>query len=314
MKKTKGMARQLRLPAFLPLPDLLFMDHNPYLEYARSFQQLAENGKALPFGGTPKPERTEIDEDAPVALILSPHPDDECVIGGLALRLMRESGVRIVNVAMTLGSNRARQSERLDELRGACEWIGFELQETIPGGFEQVTPESRDKDPDHWKKSVDRLTEIIDQWAPRAIFFPHVADWNDTHIGVHLLTVDALRRRPQLNSLLIETEYWGQMPSPNLMVENSPEEVGDLLAALSHHEGELKRNAFHLRLPAWMQDNVRLGAEVVGGQGGEAPDFAFATLYRVSRWTNGQAISAWEGGKMLPSGKDSQGALFSPTT
>ncbi len=288
------------------------MSQNPYLEYAQSFRRLHEQGRSLPFGGMPKPVQTQLAEDAPVALILSPHPDDECVIGGLALRLMRESGVRIVNVAMTLGSNRERQAERLEELRGACDWIGFELQETIPGGFEQVTPESREKDPARWEKSVGRLVEIIDQWAPRAIFFPHVADWNRTHIGVHLLTVDALRQRPQLNSLLIETEYWGQMPSPNLMVENTPEEVGDLLGALSHHEGELKRNAFHLGLPAWMQDNVRLGAEVVGGQGGKAPDFAFATLYRVSRWANGQAVSAWEGGKMLPSGRVSQDTLFSP--
>ena len=289
------------------------MSQNPYLEYASSFRRLAVEGRNLPFGDIPKPKKTELAEDAPVALILSPHPDDECVIGGLALRLMRESGVRIVNVAVTLGSNRERQAERLEELRGACDWIGFELQETIPSGLERVTSETREKDTEHWKKSVDRLGEIIDQWAPQAIFFPHASDWNGTHIGVHLLTRDALRQKPQLNTLLIETEYWGQMPSPNLMVENTPEEVGDLLAALSHHEGELKRNAFHLGLPAWMQDNVRLGAEVVGGQGGEAPDFAFATLYRVSRWANGQASLAWEGGKLLPSGGDSQGALFSPT-
>jgi LmbE family N-acetylglucosaminyl deacetylase len=289
------------------------MSKNPYHEYANSFRRLAVEGRNLPFGGIPKPEKTELAEDAPVALILSPHPDDECVIGGLALRLLRESGVRVVNVAVTLGSKRERQAERLDELRGACDWIGFELQETIPRGLKKVTPETREKDPEHWKKSVDRLGEIIDQQAPQAIFFPHASDWNGTHIGVHLLTLDSLRQRSQLNTLLIETEYWGQMPSPNLMVENTPEEVGDLLAALSHHKGELKRNAFHLGLPAWMQDNVRLGAEVVGGQGGEAPDFAFATLYRVSRWANGQASPAWAGGKMLPSGGDSSSALFSPT-
>ena len=289
------------------------MSQNPYLEYTRSFQRLAEEGQNLPFGGIPKPEATEIADDAPVALILAPHPDDECIIGGLALRLMRESGVRIVNVAVTLGSNRERQAERLDELRGACDWIGFELQETIPGGLEKVTPETREKEPGHWKKSVDRLGEIFDQWSPQAIFFPHASDWNGTHIGVHHLAMDALRQRPQMNTILIETEFWGQMPSPNLMVENTPEELADLLAALSYHVGELTRNPYHITLPAWMQDNVRLGAEVVGGQGGDAPDFAFATLYRVSRWANGQASPAWEGGKLLPSGGDSQGALFSPT-
>jgi LmbE family N-acetylglucosaminyl deacetylase len=45
-------------------------------------------------------------------MILSPHPDDECISGGLALRLMHENGWHVVNVAVTLGSNKDRQKER----------------------------------------------------------------------------------------------------------------------------------------------------------------------------------------------------------
>lgn len=48
------------------------------------------------------------------------------------------------------------------------------------------------------------------------------------------------------------------------------------------------RNPYHLGLPAWMQDNVRRGGELVGGQGEAAPDFAFATLYRMRRWKAGR--------------------------
>ena len=69
------------------------------------------------------------ENDAPIALIMSPHPDDECIMGGLPLRLMRETGFRIVNVAITLGSNMDRRTERLCELERACNWIGFELQQ-----------------------------------------------------------------------------------------------------------------------------------------------------------------------------------------
>ena len=134
------------------------MRQNPYLEYARNFRRLAVEGRDLPFGGIPKPEKPKLDDDAPVALILSPHPDDECVIGGLALRLLRESGVRIVNVAVTLGSNRARQQERLEELQGACDWIGFELQEIIPGGLECVTLQTRKMTPSSGK---DRPTGFV---------------------------------------------------------------------------------------------------------------------------------------------------------
>jgi len=61
----------------------------------------------------------------------------------------------------------------------------------------------------------------------------------------------------------------------------------------------VKRNPYHLRMPAWMQDNVRRGAELVGGQGGPSPDFMFATLYRVRRWKNGRLEDAYAGGKQI---------------
>ena len=60
-----------------------------------------------------------------------------------------------------------------------------------------------------------------------------------------------------------------------------------MMTALSFHVGEVQRNPYHLLVPAWMQDNVRRGGELVGGQGGAAPDFAFATLYRLRRWVDG---------------------------
>ena len=89
------------------------------------------------------------------------------------------------------------------------------------------------------------------------------------------------------------------MPSPNLMVELSAGEVSDLLVALSFHVGEVRRNPYHLLLPAWFQDNVRRGAELVGGQGGAAPDFTFATLYRVSKWENGGTHEMFPQGKQI---------------
>jgi hypothetical protein len=101
------------------------------------------------------------------------------------------------------------------------------------------------------------------------------------------------------STTLVETEFWGQTQDPNLMVESSMQEVADLVAALSHHRGEVERNPFHLRLPAWMQDNVRRGAEVVGGQGGDAPDFDFATLYKLSRWDQSKQYLLWNKGKVL---------------
>jgi hypothetical protein len=83
------------------------------------------------------------------------------------------------------------------------------------------------------------------------------------------------------------------------MVESSVDDVADLLAALSFHVGEVRRNPYHLRMPSWLQDNVRRGAELVGGQGGAAPEFMFATLYRLRQWRNGRVEDVYNGGRQL---------------
>jgi hypothetical protein len=93
------------------------------------------------------------------------------------------------------------------------------------------------------------------------------------------------------------------------MVESSAEDLADLLAALSFHVEEVRRNPYHLRLPPWMIDNVRRGAELVGGQGGAAPDFMFATLYRARQWKNGRVEELYAGGKQLGA-RDFTGSIF----
>jgi LmbE family N-acetylglucosaminyl deacetylase len=262
---------------------------NPYHEFVAALVRLTEDGKRLPLGGIDTPFRSPTDADAPAALIFSPHPDDECIIGGLALRLLREAGMRIINVAVTLGSHRERQSARWQELKDACDWLGFDVESTGPHGLERVNLNTRQHEPAHWESSVKVIASILAKNQPRALFFPHESDWNSTHIGTHFLVMDALKTLPpDFECFLIETEFWRSMETPNLMVESSVGDAAELVGALSFHVGEMKRNDYHLRLPAWLQDNVRRGAEVVGGQGGEAPDFALATLYKISRWQRGR--------------------------
>lgn len=268
----------------------------------------------MPLGGIPSNRKPAPSPNAPKALIFSPHPDDECIIGGLALRLQRESGMRIINVAVTQGSNKARQEARLNELKNACDWLGFELEQTGPSGLESINPKTRTNQPDHWSAAVKVIAASLIRHQPRAIFFPHELDWNSTHIGTHFLVMDALQSLPRdFQTTLVETEFWGQLPSPNLMVELNEEDVADLLAALSYHVEEVRRNPYHLRLPAWLMDNVRRGAELVGGQGGTAPNFTFATLYRVRQWKNGRIEEHYSGGKQLAA-HDFPGSVLDPTS
>jgi hypothetical protein len=152
---------------------------------------------------------------------------------------------------------------------------------------------------------VKTLVGILAAERPRAIFFPHEHDWNGTHIGVHFLVMDALAQLGTgLDTFLVETEFWGQMTRPNLMVEVSEADLEVLVAGTSFHVGEVRRNPFHLLLPAWMQDNVRLGSELVGGQGGPAPDFGFATLYRLRAWRGGKLVEVQSGGRNLAVSED----------
>ncbi len=283
---------------------------NPYHRLVSDYARLAREGKDQPLGGfTPAP-CPALPPDAPRALIFSPHPDDECIVGALALRLLRETRMRVLNVAVTQGSKQERQAPRWEELKAACQYLGFGLLPTAPGGLERINVATREQDAAHWRHCVQAVAKILALQQPRVVFFPHDADWNSTHVGTHHLLLDALRcQAAKFQCHVVETEFWGAMATPNLMVESSVDDVADLVAATSFHVGEVRRNPYHVLLPPWMQDNVRRGGELVGGQGGAAPDFTFSTLYRLRWWSGGQLRPAYEGGRQL-SVKENPAALF----
>jgi LmbE family N-acetylglucosaminyl deacetylase len=257
------------------------------------------------LGGFNPAPRPEIAPAAPKALFFAPHPDDECISGGLVLRLFRQARMRAINIPVTLGSKKERQLERLAELQGACRYLGFEVVQTGPRGLDRINPKTRQQDAAHWSACVEAVRALIQQLNPKVVCFPHEADWNSTHIGTHFLVMDALRKMPSsFQCYIVETEFWGAMNDPNLMVEISGEDLGDMIAATTFHVGEVGRNPYHLSLPAWMMDNVRRGSEVVGGQGGATPDFAFAVLNRVRKWAGGQPARFFDGGKFVPASRN----------
>lgn len=282
----------------------------PYHQLAHSIARACAEGRDFPLGGFAPPPAPGLPEHAPRVLLFSPHPDDECIVGGLPLRLLREDGMRVVNVAVTFGSNRERRAGRRAELRGACDYLGFELVETAPEGLSAVTVKAREANAEEWDGKVRVIAELLRAHRPAVICFPHERDWNGTHIGVHHLVRDALGVAGEAAACLtVETEFWGAMDDPNLMVELAPDLVGDLMAATSFHVGEVRRNPYHLLLPAWMQDNVRRGGELVGGQGGAAPDFPFATLYRVGRWDGKTWAPLEPVSRLIPAGHSPAAAL-----
>jgi LmbE family N-acetylglucosaminyl deacetylase len=285
---------------------------NPYYQLVSEFARLLNDAKSFPLGQFEPAHRPQVAANAPKALFFAPHPDDECISGGVALRLLREAGMNVINVAVTQGSKRERQGERFQELKNACAYLGFGVQSTGPGGLEKINPKTRREDPAHWSGCVDVITGILEAHRPKVVICPHELDWNSTHIGTHFLVLDALKRMPaSFEPYVIETEFWGQMADPNLMLEISPTDLADMITATSFHVGEVKRNPYHLSLTGWMMDNVRRGGELVGGQGGSAPDFSFAALYRFRQWKQGILNRLYVGGRHVPRSLNI-GGLFPP--
>jgi N-acetylglucosamine malate deacetylase 1 len=278
---------------------------SPFHAMVAGYAELLRAGAAIPPAALAPRERPPLAPGARKALIFSPHPDDECVVGALPLRLLRELKMNVVNVAVTQGSRRDRRAERWRELQAACDHLGFGLIPTGEGGLENIDPASPAREPEAWAASVEVIAGILAEREPEIVLMPHEGDWHPTHIGTHHLVTDALSRMPpDFSCHVVETEFWGAMDAPNLMVESNVEDVADLVAALSLHVGEVARNPYHLRLPAWMMDNVRRGGELVQGRGETAPAFAFATLYRLRRWAGGRLENLPGRGRLIACGDD----------
>lgn len=234
---------------------------------------------------------------APVCLLLSPHPDDECIVGALPLRLRREAGWRVLNLAVTLGSKRERRAERLAELRAACDQLGFEIALPTPEGLSGVQASLRDTDPAAWQAQVDAIAQQLQAQKPALVLLPHALDGSATHQGVHQLGIAAIERAG-LPLQVAFTEYWSTLGQANLLVETHAADTARLVRALACHAGEVARNPYHLRLPAWLADSVRRGGELVLGAGSAPPRADFATLYQLQGF-DGQAWLTPPPGRVL---------------
>jgi LmbE family N-acetylglucosaminyl deacetylase len=263
-----------------------------YEALARAWRVLLQS--PTPPAGTPDlpklPALPHVPDDAPVCLLFSPHPDDEAITGGLALRLRQASGWRVVNVAVTLGSRLERRAERWAELQDSCQVLGFELVAAgdQPGqGLEGVRAAQAEGNTPAWQAAVARIARLLAHYQPQAVVCPHALDGHEVHIATSLLVQQALQMSPHLRTHLLLSEYWNTQLEPRLMVELSDADVGRLMQATAMHVGEVARNPYHLSLPAWLIESARRGAERVGGQGAAASGVAFAALYGWQYWEGG---------------------------
>lgn len=269
-----------------------------WLPFVRAFVEAYALGERLTTGGPPPPPTdsgvvscplppNRGGGKCPLVLLCSPHPDDEVLTGALPLRLLREQGARVVNLAITLGSDSGRQLARWAEVTAACGVLGFACRRLQPPHGFALKDGPEDKG---WMAAVQGVVELFEELGPDLVFLPHGEDQHPAHVATSHLVAEALTRfsTGRGNSLLaVETEYWRPMAAPNLLVGVSPEDLALMLAALICHRGEILRNPYHLTQPARLMDTVRRGAELVNSLGGRPP-FLFGELYRVSEWRQGR--------------------------
>ena len=70
------------------------MSH-PYNPFITEFVRLLDETRSIPLGGLPPAPAPRLPDNAPRTLVFAPHPDDECIIGALPLRLRRELSHRV---------------------------------------------------------------------------------------------------------------------------------------------------------------------------------------------------------------------------
>lgn len=203
-------------------------------------------------------------------MLISPHPDDECLTSSLALRLLKEHNAHIVNIAVTLGSEKTKQSNREKELKASTKTLGIE---------NLILSEN-------WKTKEKELKKILNEYRPELIFAPHSKDVHPTHIKSSELLTKVIKSTKLAPTLIAWTEYWGQNLKNNLLVEVPQEIINLQMQALLNHKGEIERNLYHLRLPGLMIDNVRRSELIIGPQS-EMPLFAFGALYQLQIFKEG---------------------------
>jgi N-acetylglucosamine malate deacetylase 1 len=258
-------------------------DPVPHLKSTAAWLQVGEEDLPLPapFDGS-------VDFVKKTAVIFHPHPDDECLMGILPYRLQQEQGWTVINVPVSLGSDATAHERRQRELDAACRHLNFQtFYPAFKGGNTIPTNviQQRDSHPD-WNLAKESISAILQKYQPDLILTPHAMDHHPTHIGTHYLVMDTLKKyrgQPHYPAYLVETEFWHPMAKPNLLVTLSTSHAARLIQALAMHEGEVSRNPYHLRLPAWLCDNVRRGTELIGGFGATAPKAAFGVLLRYDK-------------------------------
>jgi LmbE family N-acetylglucosaminyl deacetylase len=222
-----------------------------------------------------------------VALVLSPHPDDELLGCPAHLFALRDAGWRIVNVAVTLGSA-GQQDRRRRELESACRRAGFEL---IVGGPDLISA-AAGADPAALEASAAAVLALARSLGSQLLVAPSPHDGHPTHERVGRVARAAAQAGAAQRLWL--WGLWAELENPNSLCVFDEARLLEVDHALCAHTGELDRNDYRRLLRARAEAAAVLLPERIFGYG--SPGLASDALAEaVCELTPGPS------GKLLPS-------------
>ncbi len=220
------------------------------------------------LGQKKQDQSKKVQGKAKKVFLVSPHPDDEAINGALALRLKHELGFEIYNIPFSLGSNEARRTERLSELKNSCLELDFELTAPLTSGSEE-----------------NELKALCLKHTPSIVITSHPSDGHSTHEKCSETVLSVLGEL-NFEGTVVFHEYWFPQKNPNLLIEIPQNEVVTMIKALLHHEGEISRNPYHLRLPHSLIENSRRGSEIILGVQKQSSDLLFSSIMTKGKMVN----------------------------
>lgn len=202
---------------------------------------------------------TQNADERPIAIHVSPHPDDESIAVPCTLLALRDTGWRVINFAASMGRP-ADHERRRGELMAALDVAGFEL-------VESSVSISRGDDLGVARKALTQeLGKLVADTGAELVIGPHPRDGHHGHATVAraVRQVVWLSKRPLTWWMW---SVWADLPRPTLVVECDPDRLETSMKMLEQHTGENGRNDYRAMHEAIRIVNAVRGIEKVFGFG-----------------------------------------------
>jgi LmbE family N-acetylglucosaminyl deacetylase len=207
-------------------------------------------------------------------LHLAPHPDDEAIAAAATLLALRDSGHRVINLAVSLG-RREQRTRRRRELAEACRRADFELVIHRP----PLDISSGDDRSVAQRKLTATVESMIADRKVDLVVAPSPHDGHYGHEAVGRAARDAVFATPEARApRLWLWGLWADLPWPTLYHGFDDVVMARAVHVLEAHEGELARNDYRDVLRGRATANRVLGSERVFGWGSESRSQPLAEL------------------------------------